>query len=186
MKRATLILTFVIAASLLHAACTPATPAVDTGNVEAAAEAEARIAELEAQLAQAQECAVSEEELIALQEELEAARAEAEAAAAAAAAEQPAAQPVTEAYARNETLYISGTQWGPPSSWNPFMQGNYATGTIGFVYETLFLYDPLADEYIPWLAESGEWVSDNVYELTIREGITWSDGTPFTAEDVKF
>src|SRR5690606_790743 len=184
MKRATLILTFVIAVSLLLAACAPATP-VDTGNAGAAADAEARIAELEAQLAAAQEGAVSEEELIALQQELEAARAEAEAAAAAA-AEQPAAQPVTEAYARNETLYISGTQWGPPSSWNPFMQGNYATGTIGFVYETLFLYDPLADEYIPWLAESGEWVSDNVYELTIREGITWSDGTPFTAEDVKF
>jgi peptide/nickel transport system substrate-binding protein len=184
MKRATLILTFVIAVSLLLAACAPATP-VDTGNAGAAADAEARIAELEAQLAAAQEGAVSEEELIALQQELEAARAEAEAAAAAA-AEQVAAQPAPEAYARNETLYISGTQWGPPSSWNPFMQGNYATGTIGFVYETLFLYDPLADEYIPWLAESGEWVSDNVYELTIREGITWSDGTPFTAEDVKF
>ncbi|NMB91194.1 MAG: hypothetical protein GYA17_22765, partial [Chloroflexi bacterium] len=39
------------------------------------------------------------------------------------------AAPSTEAYERSETLYTSGTQWGPPSSWNPFNTGNYATGT---------------------------------------------------------
>jgi peptide/nickel transport system substrate-binding protein len=89
-------------------------------------------------------------------------------------------------YERSETLYTSGTQWGPPSSWNPFNQGNYAMGTIGLVYETLITYDPLTDEYKPWLAESGKWMSDNVYELKVRPGITWSDGQPFTAADVKF
>ncbi len=89
-------------------------------------------------------------------------------------------------YERSETLYTSGTQWGPPSSWNPFNQGNYAMGTIGLAYETLFIYDPLINEYTPWLAESGEWTSDNVYELKVRQGVTWSDGKPFTAADVKF
>ncbi len=89
-------------------------------------------------------------------------------------------------YARSETLYTSGTQWGPPSSWNPFNTGNYAMGTLGLCYETLFIFDPLTNEYKPWLAESGEWTSDNVYELKVREGITWSDGEPFTAADVKF
>lgn len=89
-------------------------------------------------------------------------------------------------FARNETLYTSGTQWGPPSSWNPFNTGNYAMGTIGLCYETLFIYDPLTNEYIPWLAESGEWVDGNVYELTVRDGVTWSDGEPFSAADVKF
>ncbi len=89
-------------------------------------------------------------------------------------------------YVRSETLYTSGTQWGPPSSWNPFNTGNYAMGTFGLVYEPLFLYDPLTDEYMPWLAESGEWTSDTVYELKVREGITWADGEPFTAADVKF
>lgn len=88
-------------------------------------------------------------------------------------------------YERSETLYTAGTQWGPPSSWNPFNQGNYAMGTIGLVYETLFIYDPLTDEYTPWLAQSGKWTSDKVYELKLREGIIWSDGKPFTAADVK-
>lgn len=94
--------------------------------------------------------------------------------------------PAADIYERTETLYTSGTQWGPPSSWNPFNTGNYAMGTFGLVYEPLFLYDPLTNEYHPWLAESGEWTSDNVYELTVREGISWSDGEPFTAADVKY
>lgn len=94
--------------------------------------------------------------------------------------------PAETTYARNETLYTSGTQWGPPSSWNPFNTGGYAMGTVGLCYETLFIYDPLTNEYTPWLAESGEWTSDTVYELKVREGIQWSDGEPFTAKDVKF
>ncbi len=99
--------------------------------------------------------------------------------------EAPSAAPTVE-YARNETLYTSGTQWGPPSNWNPIMTWAYATGTLGLCYETLFLYDPLADEFMPWLAESGDWTSDTVYEVKLRQGITWSDGEPLTAEDVAF
>jgi peptide/nickel transport system substrate-binding protein len=93
--------------------------------------------------------------------------------------------PVT-SYPREETLYTSGTQWGPPSNWNPIMDWAYATGTLGFVYEPLFNYDPFTDEYVPWLAESGEWTSDTVYEVTLRDGITWTDGEPLTAGDVVF
>ncbi|MGQ9622572.1 MAG: hypothetical protein ACUVTO_03890 [Candidatus Caldatribacteriaceae bacterium] len=64
------------------------------------------------------------------------------------------------AFERGETFYMSGAAWGPPSTWNPFMPWLHAntTGTIGFVYETLFLYNPLTDEFIPWLAESGKWL----------------------------
>ncbi|WP_344968530.1 ABC transporter substrate-binding protein [Salinactinospora qingdaonensis] len=91
-----------------------------------------------------------------------------------------------EAYPRNETLYTSGTQWGPPSTWNPFMLGQYTTGTVGLAYEPLFLYDPLEGDYRPWLAESGEWTGEDVYEVTLREGVEWSDGEAFTAEDVVF
>jgi peptide/nickel transport system substrate-binding protein len=66
------------------------------------------------------------------------------------------------------------------------MTGNYATGTIGLVYETLFLYDPLTDKFMPWLAESGQWTDALTYELKVRQGVNWSDGKPLTADDVKF
>lgn len=39
----------------------------------------------------------------------------------------------------------------------------------------------------PWLAE--RWVAGDdgrTFTLTLRDGVTWSDGTPFTAEDVLF
>src|SRR5512141_3286421 len=103
----------------------------------------------------------------------------------ASAAIEPATEPVI--FKRSETLYTSGTQWGPLSSWNPFDGGGYAMGTIGLVYETLYIYDPLADKFTPWLAaEDMKWVDDTTLEVKLREGLTWSDGKPLTADDVKF
>ena len=89
-------------------------------------------------------------------------------------------------FVRSETLYTSGTQWGPPAGYNPWNLGNYAMGTFGLCYESLLIYDPLTDEYTPWLAESGEWISEDVYEVKVRQGINWSDGQPLSAADVKF
>ncbi len=90
-----------------------------------------------------------------------------------------------EEYPRNETLYTTGKQWGPPSTWNP-LDPNAATGVVGLQYETLFLYDPLADKFDPWLAESASWTDPTTYTIKTRSGVTWSDGTPFTAQDVAF
>ena len=94
----------------------------------------------------------------------------------------------TVTYERSETFYTSGAAWGPPNDWNPFITWSKAntTGTIGLLYETLFMYDPLTAEWIPWLAESGDWVDADTYELQLREGIKWSDGEAMTAEDVVF
>jgi len=91
-------------------------------------------------------------------------------------------------YPRNETLYVSGAAWGPVSTWNPYQPGSLAnaTGIIGNVYELLFVYDPLSDKMTPWLAEEGTWSDPNTYEVTLRSGLTWSDGQPLTAADVKF
>jgi peptide/nickel transport system substrate-binding protein len=89
------------------------------------------------------------------------------------------------AYPRSETLYTGGSQWGNIVGFNPYV-GNYAAGTVGLANETLFRYDPLKDQYIPWLASSGTWASPTVYKVTIRSGVKWSDGTAFTAADVKW
>ncbi len=69
----------------------------------------------------------------------------------------------------------------------------YATGgqgghraTVGS-FEPLFYYSAFADEVVPWLATGAEY-NDDFTQLTIsiREGAEWSDGTPFTANDVAF
>jgi peptide/nickel transport system substrate-binding protein len=89
-------------------------------------------------------------------------------------------------YPREETLFTSGTQWGPPSSWNPIPGAGGATGLGGLLYEPLFQFDPITLELKPWLAEGGEWTGDDTYELTLREGLTWQDGEALDAEDVVF
>ena len=53
------------------------------------------------------------------------------------------------------------------------------------IYEPLLAKD--ADgTIIPWLAESWEQVDDLTYTFTLREGVTFSDGTPLTVDDVIF
>lgn len=87
---------------------------------------------------------------------------------------------------RNETLYTSGTQWGPPANYNPIRDWDSATGTKGLAYETLFHFDPNQGKITPWLAQSGSWTDGKTYELKLRPGIKWSDGKPLTADDVVY
>lgn len=70
--------------------------------------------------------------------------------------------------------------------------GLYAAGTSGHhavpgSFEPLFFYSAFADEFLPWLCEKFEY-NDDFTELvvTVRDGAEWSDGTPFTAEDIRF
>ena len=88
-------------------------------------------------------------------------------------------------FPRAGTLYTSGTAYSPPSNWNPFNLGNYAMGTQGLAYEPLFLYDPVHNNYDPWLATSGTWSGDT-YTIDVRSGVKWSDGTPLTGADVAY
>ncbi len=114
----------------------------------------------------------------------------------AAVTEQPAATTAPETAApaaptefpRAETIYVSGAAWGPASTWNPFQPGSLAntTGTLGFVYETLFAFDPMTGVMSGMLAKEGSWANDTTYNVTLRDKLTWSDGTALTADDVKF
>lgn len=57
---------------------------------------------------------------------------------------------------------------------------------IHFVHDSLFWSQAKADPE-PWLAESAESNEDgSEWTVTLREGVTWHDGVPFTAEDVEF
>jgi peptide/nickel transport system substrate-binding protein len=87
---------------------------------------------------------------------------------------------------RAQTLYMSGNQWSPNTDLNPAKNWDYVTGLVGFVYETPFRYDPLADKFIPWLATGGQWTNKTTYVMNIRRGVKWSDGRTMTPRDVKY
>ena len=53
--------------------------------------------------------------------------------------------------------------------------------------EPLIMFNVLTGEYENWLAETWEYNADfTEITMVLREGIEWSDGTPFTADDVVF
>ncbi|HEX2994299.1 MAG TPA: ABC transporter substrate-binding protein [Anaerolineales bacterium] len=74
-------------------------------------------------------------------------------------------------------------------TWRMGMRGG--TDDVSFYrilgYETLVRWTPAWDSIIPNIAESWE-ISDDATEYTfhLREGIKWSDGEPFTADDIDF
>jgi len=57
---------------------------------------------------------------------------------------------------------------------------------LSLIYEYLFIMNE-SYEPVPWLAERYEVSPDGkVYTIYLRQNVTWHDGVPFTAEDVKF
>lgn len=60
-------------------------------------------------------------------------------------APSPSSSAALAGYPRAQTLFTSGTMYAPPSTWNPFNVGNYATGAQGLIYEPLFLFDPITE-----------------------------------------
>lgn len=92
---------------------------------------------------------------------------------------------------REKTLVLmfggDGTQFTDVELGNPYATG--ASHQIGSaaLWEPLFFYSAFADEEIPWLATGYEYSADfTEATITLREGVEWSDGTPFTANDVAF
>ena len=74
---------------------------------------------------------------------------------------------------------------------NPLATGS-ASLSLGYayvVYESLMQINELhpTDEPTPWLAESVEWNDDSTQAIiTARDGVKWSDGEDFTADDIAF
>ena len=96
---------------------------------------------------------------------------------------------------REDTFVITGfgpgdTEWRDPDNMNPYSLGGLGRvrGILNkTIYEFLYLYNHNEGEVIPWLAESSKVDDDYMgVSVTLRDGIEWSDGMPFTSEDVKF
>ncbi|WP_433431576.1 ABC transporter substrate-binding protein [Nonomuraea sp. CA-141351] len=71
---------------------------------------------------------------------------------------------------------------------NPYHLEGVNFGTSGMIYETLMYFNKLKPgEITPWLALKYEW-SDKGKSVTftLRQGVKWTDGQPFTADDVAF
>ncbi len=90
--------------------------------------------------------------------------------------------------ASSTTVTISneqGTTW--TCGFNPF-NASVVPLSFGPVYEPLTFSDPLkSGATTNWLASGYSWSDHNkVLTFTIRPGVKWSDGTPFSAADVAF
>lgn len=74
-----------------------------------------------------------------------------------------------------------------PASINPITSTDmYASAVKSYVLDTLLTQDPETLEWQPNAAESYEVAKDGMsYTFKLRGGMTFSDGTPITAEDVK-
>ncbi|CAM3336738.1 ABC transporter substrate-binding protein [Occultella aeris] len=72
-------------------------------------------------------------------------------------------------------------------NFNPFSP-TALQGTKGMLYEPLMIATPMVPgEAQPWLAESMDFNEDGtVVTFVLREGVAWSDGEAFDADDVAF
>lgn len=93
---------------------------------------------------------------------------------------------------RNKTMTLIGInsrdgRWVDYELWNPYAVGANHQNGPNLIYEPLAYYSAFADKWYLWLAESYQFTPD-FKQLTIktRPGIKWSDGQPFSAEDVAF
>lgn len=84
--------------------------------------------------------------------------------------------------------FYEGSIGGGPKTLNPLVSTDASSSQIaGLMFSGLVETDPYTGDTIPHMAKSVEVKPDNVtYIVTLRKGITWSDGKPITADDVVF
>lgn len=94
---------------------------------------------------------------------------------------------------RERTLILMPDDGGAPQFRNPGQLNPYLPSNLTFrwsggpIMEPLFYYNSLRDELIPWVAESFEYNEDfTQITVQLRNGVTWSDGESFTADDVLY
>ena len=89
---------------------------------------------------------------------------------------------------RNQTMVSEVNKMQVFDSFNPYIpNGEQNCGTIQACRETLFYFNSQQGKLIPWLATKYEYSPDFAQlTLSLDPKAKWSDGQPFTADDVMF
>ncbi|WP_420369702.1 ABC transporter substrate-binding protein [Curtobacterium sp. L1-20] len=85
-----------------------------------------------------------------------------------------------------DTMLINADHGNPlfDRNFNPYIAN--ARTASKWMYEPLIEVNPLDGKRNPWLASSWTQPDAKTIDMTIRSGVEWSDGSPFTAKDVVF
>ncbi len=88
-------------------------------------------------------------------------------------------------YPRNETLYVGGFEWAPPTSFNPLDRNpNFPTdGKVRIMYESLLAYNQLTGKLDPMLADSYI-TTDSSITVHLDTRAKWNNGEKVTPDDV--
>ena len=72
-------------------------------------------------------------------------------------------------------------------NFNPLGAGMSRWPTQGGIYEPMMVYRARDGQWVPWLAKGFEWSNQgSTLTFKLRPGVKWSDGKPFSANDVVF
>jgi len=98
--------------------------------------------------------------------------------------------PSAAALARAQTLNVAVSSLiADPTNYNIYAPGvdRNRLGLHQLIFEYFFYSNLQTGEYIPWLAEKYAYSADYTsITVNLRAGVLWSDGKPFTADDVVF
>jgi peptide/nickel transport system substrate-binding protein len=85
------------------------------------------------------------------------------------------------------TLTIQGDAGNPQlvENFNPLVIATELHGAQ-LMYEPLEIRSPIDGSFTPYLATGFKFTDPTTVVFTIRKGVTWSDGKPFSAKDVVF
>ena len=91
------------------------------------------------------------------------------------------------AAATGTTLTIQGDNGSPAlvENFNPFQSATELHGTY-LIYAPLEIVSPVDGSYTPYLATGYSFTNPTTLVYTIRTGVKWSDGKPFSPADVVF
>jgi peptide/nickel transport system substrate-binding protein len=96
---------------------------------------------------------------------------------------------VTNTASGSTSVFSVAQAWGTiPDNFNPYApSGSSAPGTQSCLYQSLYYINAATGAQTPLLATGYKWSTNNLaLTVTTRSGVTWSDGTAFSAADVAF